>query len=150
VVLTPNAAGTSGDTWATAFALGGGHHPILGSLQYASPTVYDTKGRTARTISPTGVRTAYVYAAGDRQARSILNPASFQDGSTNTDDIATLHTSVSSSVYDKSDRVTATTDALGRTTSYQYDQLGRTTRTTFHDGSFTLTTYDALGRRDSA
>lgn len=78
----------------------------------------------------TNATTTNVYDAMNRVVQ-IIHP----DGGTNT------------VIYDLDGRQQATTDALGRITSYTYDSQGRLTATTNADGTIEQSIYDGNGNR---
>ena len=69
-------------------------------------------------------------------------------GQRRTEAACLLH-QASSTVYGPDGTVTSTTDAVGKTTSYQYNLLGERTKTTDANGQITTYGYDLEGNQTS-
>lgn len=97
----------------------------------ANPSFFVTNTSNGYSLVRDGVTTTY--------ARSVTGTTATM---TVTNALAQAMTVVSNLAIG---RPTSTTDALGRTTSYQYDTSGRLTRVTRPEGNYVQYTYDARG-----
>ncbi|WP_433076607.1 LamG-like jellyroll fold domain-containing protein [Dactylosporangium sp. CA-052675] len=110
------------------------------SIRPTTVVGYNTFGEAVETQDPLGnVVTTRMDAAG-RPWKTIL-PSYTQPGTGG----ATITDASTTTVYDKLGNVTSTTDARGKTTSYEYDTLGNVTKTTDPAGKIATAKYDLTG-----
>ncbi|MEX0726124.1 MAG: hypothetical protein WD065_07635 [Planctomycetaceae bacterium] len=134
-----------------------------GTMLYRSETVYDAKGRVAKTIAADGQVTTYEYDSLNRRIATILHavdPASVGltppagaakvalRAETIYDDqgrVETERTNIAH-YYNSTYATIEVDDSAAKETSYEYDIYGQVIKTTFADETFISTTYDDMGR----
>jgi RHS repeat-associated protein len=99
---------------------------------------YNTFGERSETKDPKGNVTVVEYDAAGRVTATRL-PAYTPPGA------AQPITPVAKRAYDSLGQLVASTDPLGKETTYRYDQLGRVASVTAPNGGQTKFTYDLLG-----
>ncbi|MDQ1743462.1 MAG: hypothetical protein QOE23_1801, partial [Pseudonocardiales bacterium] len=110
-------------------------------------------GGTTSVTDPNGNITTYDYANLELQDVTHATGTPLAATTRYTYDPATLGLSsvtdpngnVTTSTYDSDGNQTATTDALGRTTTFTYDQLDDLTSKTLPSGQITAYSYDSVG-----
>lgn len=101
--------------------------------------VYDGLDRLVKTTTPGGVTSKIFYDLAGRETR-VTSPRIDADGKP-------LPASTNTFEYDRSDRLTAFTDALNRTTRLRHDTLGQLLSLTRPDGTVPFTRrFDIAGR----
>ncbi|WP_193214050.1 PKD domain-containing protein [Luteolibacter marinus] len=115
-------------------------------------STYDVEGRMTATTDAAGITTYTLHDALGRSIATIL-PDETMPASVLSEvaDIASAPELAdnprSTTTYDADGRVTATTDALGNTTSFEYDAAGRRTAVIDALGHRTEFSFDAAGRQ---
>ncbi len=134
-----------------------------GTLLHESKTIYDTRGRVARTISPTGQITDFVYDARDRQIATIAHPLPAEQvglgarypgkmvrlrSETEFDRYGRVATQITNVIQvENSNGSLVTVDATdARRTRFRYDAEGRQVAVVFPDGTSASSEYDNQGR----
>jgi YD repeat-containing protein len=113
-----------------------------------STSTFDIPSRTVTTTSPLGRTSSAVFDASDHlQSLTVpgITPAGFvYDGRGRLTGVS-QGSGTTTFGYDARNRLTTTTDPLGRTVGFNYDDADRVTRQTLPDGRFIGFTYDAKG-----
>jgi len=152
---------------------GGGADKLVSVTDASSNTTsyeYDLTGKLVRETDPRGNTTSYSYNSNGTMASRtdgnghttnyIYNAAgrllsrTYSDGTSDTftyDAAGNLITASNATIsytlgYDANNRLTSTTDNLGRTISYTLDANGNRTKMTAPDGRITTYAYDAKNR----
>jgi len=121
---------------------------------------YDSQGRRTKETDPLGVVTTYVYDANGNQTtvsrtRTIngqqvtLTNAAEYDAEGNLVKVTDVFGRTSTSEYNAAGRQTATTDTMGRRTTYEYDSQARLVKTNYPDSTSSLIEYDPNGNKIS-
>ena len=134
-----------------------------GTQLHESKTIYDTRGRVSRSISPTGQITDYVYDARDRQIATIGHPLPAEEvglgsrypgkmvrlrSETEFDRYGRVATQITNVIQvENSNGSLVTVDATdARRTRFRYDAEGRQIGVTYPDGTSSASEYDKQGR----
>lgn len=115
----------------------------IDELGRRTDTVYDSLGRTIRTLAPDAGQGRPTTHFGYDSAGNLRFTTDPRGGSAGDPGFTTYV------FYDALGRKTATVDALGQTTDYAYDARGRVAAVTDALGFSTVTTYDSFGNTTS-
>ncbi|MGB7327808.1 MAG: hypothetical protein WBD31_23220, partial [Rubripirellula sp.] len=134
-----------------------------GTLLYESKSIYDSRGRVTRSISPTGQITDTIYDSRDRQIATVGHPLPAEQvglGSRYPGKLVRLRSETEFDRYGKTaiqrtnviqvenaDGSLVTVDATdARESRFRYDSQGRQVGVTYPDGTTMSTQYDSQGR----